>query len=66
MNDTTRAIYVYILKQFGSGSIFCIFAFVACIFDRKGWGIRKNGKAHAKISESVCNDLKAMGFLAVA
>ncbi len=22
-------------------------------FDREGWGIRKNGKPHAKISESV-------------
>ncbi len=26
-------------------------------FDRKEWGIRKNGKAHAKISDSVCNGL---------
>ncbi len=26
-------------------------------FDRKGWGIRKNGKTHAIISDSVCNGL---------
>ncbi len=26
-------------------------------FDRKVWGIRKNGKTNAKISDSVCKDL---------
>ncbi len=28
-------------------------------FDRKGWRIRKNGKTHAKISDSVCNGLNS-------
>ncbi len=27
-------------------------------FDRKGWRIRKNGKTHAKISDSVCKGRK--------
>ncbi len=41
-------------KKFVSGLIFCIFASVACIL------IGKDGeyeKTHAKISDSVCNDL---------
>ncbi len=38
----------------GSGSIFCVFASVACILIGKDG---ENGKTHAKISDSVCNDL---------
>ncbi len=35
-------------KKFGSGSIFCVFASVACILDRKGWRIRKTEKRMRK------------------
>ncbi len=44
---------------FGSGSIFCIFASVACILIGKD---EEYGKTHAKISDSVCNGLKLMTF----
>ncbi len=46
-------------KNFGSGSIFCIFASVACILIGKD---EEYGKTHAKISDSVCNGLKLMTF----
>ncbi len=43
------------------GSIFCVFASVACIligkdeeYEKKKW------KKHTKISDSVCNDLKSI------
>ncbi len=41
-------------KKFGSGSIFCIFAYVAFILIGKA---KENGKTHANISDSVCNVL---------
>ncbi len=44
-------------KKIGSGSIFCVFASVACILIGKDGEYEKNGKMHAKISDSVCNGL---------
>ncbi len=44
-------------RKFGSGSIFCIFASVACILIGKDGEYEKNGKTHAKIPDSVCNGL---------
>ncbi len=44
-------------KKFGSGSIFCVFASVACILIGKDG---ENGKTHEKISDSVCNGLNAL------
>ncbi len=45
-------------KKFGSGLIFCVFASVACILiGEDGEYEKKNGKTHAKISDSVCNGL---------
>ncbi len=36
---------------------------ICCMhFDRKGWGLRKNGKPHAKISDSVCNSFNSVGW----
>ncbi len=36
-------------KKFRSYYIFCIFFIRSMHFDRKGWGIRKNGKTYGKI-----------------
>ncbi len=46
-------------KTFGSGSIFCVFASIACNLIGKD---REYGKTHANISDSVCNDLKCVLF----
>ncbi len=47
-------------KKFGAGSIFCVFASVACILIGKDEEYEKNGKTHAKISDSVCNGLNCL------
>ncbi len=44
-------------KTFGSGSIFCVFASIACNLIGKD---REYGKTYANISDSVCNDLKCV------
>ncbi len=49
-------------KKIGSGSIFCVFASVACILIGKDGEYKKNGKTHAKILDSVCNGLKSCLF----
>ncbi len=42
----------FVIKKFGSGSIFCVFESVACILIGKD-----DKKMQPKISDSVCNDL---------
>ncbi len=44
-------------KKFGSGSIFCVFASVACILIGKDGEYEKTEKKHEKILDSVCNGL---------
>ncbi len=50
-------------KKIGSGSIFCVFASVACILIGKDGEYEKTEKRVAKISDSVCNGLYSDGFL---
>ncbi len=45
-------------KKFGSGSIFCVFASVACILIGKDGEYEKTGKTHAKILENLALILK--------
>ncbi len=49
-------------KKIGIWFDFLRFRIRSMHFDRKGWGIRKNGKTHVKISDSVCNDLESEIF----
>ncbi len=64
INTTSRCVnHVYtlppklssIIKKFGSGLIFCVFASVASILIRKNDEYGKKKKMYTKISDSVCN-----------
>ncbi len=48
----------FVIKKIRISFDFLRFRIRSMHFDRKGWQIRKNGKTHAKISDSVCKDLQ--------
>ncbi len=55
---TASKTFVRHKKKIGTGSIFCVFASVACILKGEDEEYEKK-KMHANISDSVCNDLKS-------